>query len=197
MKEHFVWRSRPSICRSVCLRTRITGLSQNYDRGVIHRTCVTKTRGPVNRLTESYILPKGVNELRHISYILDYLGKIQNKQDRKYMYTVTLKRVHATIVAVEKLWVLHNLSVCLCVCVCISSLGIQHAMGMRHTVICGLVRTTTVFSDYPTNVTIFEKKFLNTKCLSWLSLEICVKIFSFLRRNEQDVIKKLLDRASL
>jgi hypothetical protein len=35
---------------------------------------------PVNRLTESYILPKGANELRHISYLVDYLGKIQNKQ---------------------------------------------------------------------------------------------------------------------
>ena len=74
--------------RSFCLRTSITGLSQYSDTEVIHKTCVTQTRGHVNRLTESHILPKGINELRHISYLLGYLGKIQNKQDRKCTYAV-------------------------------------------------------------------------------------------------------------
>jgi len=36
----------------------------------------------------------------------------QFKQERQYSYNVTLRRVRATIVAVEKQYVLHILSVC-------------------------------------------------------------------------------------
>ena len=36
------------------------------------------------------------------------------KQDRQCTYNVTLRRVRASIVVVEKQWVLHNLSVCIC-----------------------------------------------------------------------------------
>jgi len=35
------------------------------------------------------------------SYLLDYLGKIQNKQDRKGKYTLTFRRARATPVALE------------------------------------------------------------------------------------------------
>ena len=53
--------------------------------------------------------------------------------------------------------------VCVCVCVCVN-LAIQHAMRMRHIVICGPSRSTT-FSHYLTNSNIFEgkKKLLITK----------------------------------
>jgi hypothetical protein len=52
------------------------------------------------------------------------------------MYNVTLKHVLATVVAVEKQWVLHSLSV---------ALGIQHEMRVHHIVVCGLPRSTLFF----------------------------------------------------
>jgi len=36
------------------------------------------------------------------------------KEDRQCTYNITLRRVRATNVAVEKQWVLHSLSVCVC-----------------------------------------------------------------------------------
>jgi hypothetical protein len=38
------------------------------------------------------------------------------------------------------------------------ALGTQHAMRMRHTVICGLPRSTIFFPHYFVNGKIFEKK---------------------------------------
>ena len=58
-------------------------------------------------------------------------------------YNVTLRRVRATIVAVEKLYVLHIVSVCVSVCV-FGALGIQHAMRIRHIIICGLSDSTVL-----------------------------------------------------
>ena len=54
------------------------------------------------------------------------------EQDRQYTYNVTWRRFSATVVAV--------LHVCTFV-----ALGIQHAMGMRHIILCGLPRYTTLF----------------------------------------------------
>jgi hypothetical protein len=50
------------------------------------------------------------------------------------IYDVTLRRVRATIVAVEKQWVLHIMTV-------FAALGIQHTMHIRHIVICDLPRS--------------------------------------------------------
>jgi len=58
-----------------------------------------------------------------------------SKEDKQFTYKVTLRRVSANIVAVEKQRVLHKL------CVFIA-LGIQHAMCMCHSVICDLHRST-------------------------------------------------------
>ena len=64
-----------------------------------------------------------------------------NLTRRQCTYNVTLRRVRAATVGVEKQWVLHIVSVCVCVCVCLY-LSIQHAMRMRRIVICGLPRST-------------------------------------------------------
>jgi hypothetical protein len=53
-------------------------------------------------------------------------------------FNVTLMHVLATIVAVVKQYVLHIVSVGVVVVA-------QHAVRMRHTVICGLHRCTTLF----------------------------------------------------
>jgi hypothetical protein len=75
---------------------------------------------------------------------------LKSKQDRQSTYNVTLRRPVATIVAVEKQYVLHIVSVCI-------ALFIQRAMRRRHIVICALPRCT-VFFPYLTNCTVFAKK---------------------------------------
>jgi len=73
-----------------------------------------------------------------------------------------MRRVLATIVAVEKYYIF-------CVSVVLVD---QHAMRMRHIVICGLPRSTIFFPHYLINGTIFggEKKVTQHK--------VCVLIFS-------------------
>jgi hypothetical protein len=71
-----------------------------------------------------------------------------------------------------------------------AALGIQHAMHMRHIVICGLPRFT-LFFHILINGTIFEKKkLLNIKCVFRVSLQLETEKSFILRRNEQDMIKK-------
>ena len=56
------------------------------------------------------------------------------------VYNVTLRHVRVTTVAVEKQWVLHNVSVCVFV-----AIVVRRPKLMRHIVICRLPRSTLFF----------------------------------------------------
>jgi hypothetical protein len=67
---------------------------------------------------------------------------------------VTMRRVCVTTVAVEKQQVCEFVA-----------LRIQHTMGKRHIVICGMPGSTMFFSHYLINSTIFGKKLVNPNCV--------------------------------
>jgi len=84
-------------------------------------------------------------------------------------------RVRASIVTVEKQWVLQQPE---CVFV---TLGIRHAMRISHIAICGLPRSTNFFSPhFLLNDKIFEKKDYWNQNVHFLFLyNFCLNHFSF------------------
>jgi hypothetical protein len=107
------------------------------------------------------------------------------KQEKQCRYNVTLRRVRATIVAVVKQWVLHDLSVC--VCSLMYTACNAHA-PYRHL---GLAPLYNIFPHYLINGKIFggKKKLLNKQCVFWFSLQLLPETFLILRRNEREMIK--------
>jgi hypothetical protein len=93
-----------------------------------------------------------------------------------------MRHVPAPIVAVEKQWVLHNLSVS-------EVSDIQHAMRMRHIVICGLP-CSTIFSTLSHKPHDFRKKSYWTQNVCFIfPLQILSATFLILRRTEWYLIK--------
>ena len=71
------------------------------------------------------------------------------------------------------------------------ALVIQHAVRMRHIVICGL-SGSTIFSTLPHKLQHFrKKKVLNIKCVFWVSLQLLSETFLIVERTERDMIKHL------
>jgi len=58
------------------------------------------------------------------------------------------------------------------------ALVIQHAIRMRHIVICGLTGSSIFFSHYLINGVFLVKKLLKIKCVFGLSLQLFLKLFS-------------------
>ena len=96
-----------------------------------------------------------------------------------------MRRVRGTIVAVEKQWVLHNLSVCFC--------SLRYLAGNAHAPYFRMwpAPLYSIFSTLSHKRHAFEKELLNTKCVFWFSLQLLSETFLILRRNEWDMIKNV------
>ena len=96
-----------------------------------------------------------------LSLTIQCLCPVPLYQDRQCSYNVTSRRVSLTTVAIGKTIILHILSVCLQP----QLSGMPSACAVLY---CHLwtVRLYRFFPHYLINGTIFEKKLLNTKCVS-------------------------------
>ena len=97
----------------------------------------------------------------------------QHKQDRQCMYNVTLRCVRATTVALEKQWVLYNLSVCIC------SLRYPACKAQGTYYHMWPAPLYNIFPHYLINGTIYENSYWTQNvCFDFL-YNFCLKNFSF------------------
>ena len=101
------------------------------------------------------------------------------RQGSQCTYNVTLKRFRTTIVAVEKQYVLHIVSVCVSACVALVPARNAHAPY------CNLwpVQLYNILPHYLINSTIFEKVLQSIKCVFWSSLWLLSEIFLHYKKN--------------
>ena len=102
----------------------------------------------------------------------------KRKQGRQCMYNVTLRRVHAAIVAVEKQWVLHNPSMCIC--------SLRYPACNVHAPYCHLWPCPTLqyFSTLSHRRHSYQKNITEHKKCVLFSLQLSSETFLILRRNE-------------
>jgi hypothetical protein len=106
-------------------------------------------------------------------------------EDKQCTYNVTLRRIHETIVAVEK----QHIGLCVHACVCVRACGYPGAWACA----CELrayglaihlwpLCLHHIFRHYLINGAIFGKKLLKIKCMFSFSLQLLSKTFLILRR---------------
>ena len=94
----------------------------------------------------------GSRILSPFQWIIPTFGRSDLRHDSQCRYNEILRRVRATIVAVEKQWVLHNRSVCIC--------SLRYSAGNAHAPCCHLW-PAPLYNFFPRcliNGTIFGKK---------------------------------------
>jgi len=147
------------------------------------RSCLFELLTSVNRVKLVYLC-KVLKSIPRACYLPNKFSETYFKQDKQCTYNVPSRRVRATIVAVERQWILHSLSVCIC--------GLRYPAWNAHAPYYHLWPATlyNIFPRLLINGTIFEKKLLNTKCVFWFSLQLLSETFLILIRNKRDMINK-------
>jgi hypothetical protein len=77
------------------------------------------------------------------------------------------------------MWVHGRVGVCMSIRAYILANPVRNACPPYCDVICGPSVSQHFFRHYLINTAIFGRKLLNTKCVFWFSLQVCLKYFSF------------------
>ena len=142
-----------------------------------------KSKRALRNRGETHPITSNNTVTSHLHPVSPYISPTHiQKQDRQRMYSVTLRRVRATTVAVEKQEVWRILSVCLSP----SLSSMQRACAILSYVACPALQYFSTLSHKRHGFR--GKKLLNIKMCFWYSLQLLSETFLILRRNERDII---------